>query len=81
MIQKDIDALEREKSNDTRKCNILDVLSNVGSIFAGAYLRYKAVPKETIFEGIITDSIKLRRARFHEIKLKEQNINKEFFKS
>ena len=81
LIQKDIDALEREKSNDTRKCNILDVLSNVGSIFAGAYLHYKAVPKETIFEGIIADSIKLRRARFHEIKRKEQNINKEFFKS
>ena len=50
LIQKDIDALEGEKRNDTRKYNILNILNNVGSIFIGTYLHYKDVPKETMFE-------------------------------
>ena len=38
LIEKDIDALEREKSNnDTRKHNILNILNNVVSIFIGLY--------------------------------------------
>ena len=37
LIQKDIDGLEREKSNDTRKHNILNILNNVVSIFTGLY--------------------------------------------
>ena len=45
LIQKDIDAIERGKSDDIRKHNILDILNNVGSIFTGAYLHYKDVPK------------------------------------
>ena len=45
LIRKDIDALKREKSDDTSKYNILDTLNNVGSIFTGAYLHYKDVPK------------------------------------
>ena len=32
LIQKHTDALEREKSYDIRKYNILDILNNVGSI-------------------------------------------------
>ena len=45
LIQKDIDAIERGKSDVIRKHNILDILNNVGSIFTGAYLHYKDVPK------------------------------------
>ena len=33
LIQKDNDALEREKSNHIRKYSILDILNNKGSIF------------------------------------------------
>ena len=49
----DIDALERHKSNGVRKYNILNILSNIGAIFTGAYLHYKDKPKETIFERIL----------------------------
>ena len=58
MIQKDIDTLERDKSNRSEKYNILNILNNVGSIFAGAYLRYKNVPKETMFERSIEERMK-----------------------
>ena len=87
LIQKDIDALEREKidaSNETdnnRKYNILDILINVGSIFTGLYFHYKNVPEETVFERSIVERIKLRRGRSDEIERKEQNINNELFKS
>ena len=64
LIQKDTDALTNEKSNDASKYNILNVLDNVGSIFTGAYLHYKKVPKETMFERSITERIKLRKLMF-----------------
>ena len=80
LIQKDIDTLEREKSNGFEKYNILNILNNVGSIFTGAYLHYKNVPKETMFERSIAERTKLRRERLDEIKRKEQNINNELFK-
>ena len=80
LIQKDIDALEREISNGIRKHNILNILNNVGSIFTGAYLHYKDVPKETMFERSITERTNLRRGRLDEIKRKEQKINNELFK-
>ena len=48
LIQKDVDAIERGKSDDIRKHNILDILNNVGSIFTGAYLHYKDVPKNNV---------------------------------
>ena len=63
LIQKDTDTLEREKTSDTRKHNILDILDNVGSIFTGTYLHYKDAPKETMFERSIEEIIKLRRGR------------------
>ena len=87
LIQKDIDALERQKtdeSNETdnnRKYNILDILINVGSIFTGLYFHYKNVPEETVFERSIVERIKLRRGRSDEIERKEQNINNELFKA
>ena len=58
LIQKNIDALEREKSNWSEKYNILNSFNNVGSIFTGAYLHYKDVPKETMFERSIEERIK-----------------------
>ena len=80
LIQKCIDALEREKIHGIRKYNILDILKNVGSIFVGLYLHYKDVPQEKMFERSIAERIKLRKERFVEIKRKEQNINSELFK-
>ena len=81
LIQKDIDTLKREKSNRLEKYNISNILNNVGSIFTGAYLHYKDVPKETIFERSIEERIKSRRGRLDEIKRKKQNINNEFLKN
>ena len=40
LIQKNTDALEREKSNDIKKYNILNVLNNIGSIFTGTCSHY-----------------------------------------
>ena len=80
MIQKDIDTLEGVKSNRFEKYNILNILNNVGSIFTVAYLHYKDVPKETMFERSIAKRTKLRRKGLDEIKRKEQNINNEFFR-
>ena len=80
LIEEDIDTLEREKSNWFEKYNILNILNNVGSIFTGAYLHYKDVPKEKMFQRSIADRTRLRRERLDEIKRKEGNINNEFFK-
>ena len=52
LIQKDIDALEREESDDIRKHNILDILNTVGSIFTGACLHYKDAPKKQCFKEV-----------------------------
>ena len=61
-MQKDIDALEREKSNNSiKKNNILKILENIGVIFTGAYLHYGEVPKETRFERNIAERVKSRR--------------------
>ena len=81
LIQKDIDALEKEKSNDIRKYNILNILNNLGSIFTtDTYLHCQDVPTETEVERRIAKRIKLRKERFDEIKRKGQNINNELFK-
>ena len=81
LIQKDVDALTKGKSNHTRKYNTLDILNNVGSIFTGTYLHCKYVSKETMFEKSIAERIKLRKERFNEIEKTEQNINNELFKA
>ena len=60
LLQWDIDALEGEEINDTRKYNIFNILNNVGSIFADTYLYYKNVPKETMFERRIAQRIRLK---------------------
>ena len=76
-MQIDIDALERNKSNDVRKYNILKILNNVDAIFTGAYVHYKEMSKETVFERSITERLKSRKEGSAEIKRKEQNINNE----
>ena len=81
LIQKNIDTLEREKSFDIRKYNILDILNNVGSIFTGTYLHYKDEPKETIFERSIEERIKLEKEKSDEIERTENNMNNQLFKA
>ena len=63
LIQKGIDALEREKSNSIKKHNILKILKNIGAIFTGAYLHYGEVLKKTIVERNIVGNVKLKRRR------------------
>ena len=58
----------------------MNILNNVSSLFTDAYLHYKDVPKETMFERSITERTNLRRGRLDEIKRKEQKINNELFK-
>ena len=88
LIQKDNDALEKEKNYAEReevdgiiKYNVLNILKNVGSIFSGAYLDYKNVPKEAMFERSIEERINLRRGRLDKIERKEQNMNNELLKA
>ena len=79
LMQKDIDALEREKSNSIKKNNILKILENIGAIFTGAYLHYGEVPKETRFERNIAERVKSRRQRLDIINKKKENINNKLF--
>ena len=60
LIQKDIDALKREKTNNIKKHNILEILENIDAIFTGTYLHYKEVPRK-IVERNISEKVKLRR--------------------
>ena len=46
LIQKDLDALKREKSNSINKSNFLKILENISAIFTGTYLHYREVPKK-----------------------------------
>ena len=80
MIQKDFDALKREKSNSTKKNNILKILENINAIFTGTYLHYGKLPKETKFERSIADRIKSRKERLDIINKNKENIKNELFK-
>ena len=80
LIQKDIDTLRREKSNNIKKHNILDILNNVGTILIGVYLHYGEVPKETMFERTIVVRSKLRKEKIAEIEKEEKNISNLLFK-
>ena len=53
LIQKDIDVLEREKSNDIRKYNILDILNNVGLVFTGDFCITKMCLKKQCFKEVL----------------------------
>ena len=80
LVQKDIDALKKSKSDKPEKHNILTILENVGAIFTGVCFHYKDVPKETMFERSIAERIKPRKEKLDEIEQKEQDINNELFK-
>ena len=78
-MQKDVDALTGEKSNNIKKHNILNILNNVGAIFVNIYFHYKDVPKETEYERSIVERAKLKRQRLDDIKEKEKHINNDLF--
>ena len=80
LLQKGIDALEREKSNNIKK-HILDILNNIGTIFTGAYMHCRDVLKETIFERTIVERLKLRKEKIAQIEKEEKNnlLFKEYF--
>ena len=80
LIQKGINALERKNNNSIKKYNILQLLDNIGAIFTGAYLHYKDVPKETIFERSIAERAKLKIELIAEIEGKVKNISNKLFK-
>ena len=80
LIQKDIDPLKREKINNIKKHNILEILENIDAIFTDTYLHYKKVPKKTIVERNISEKVKLRRGRIAEIEEEEKNIDNKLFK-
>ena len=79
LIQRDIDPIEREKSNNIKKNNILKILENINAIFTGTYLHYRKLFKETKFEKSISDRIKLRKERLHIINKNKENISNELF--
>ena len=76
-MQKVIDALKREKSNNIKKNNILKILESIGAIFPGNYLHYGELFKETKFERSIADRVKLRKKKGL-LKLKKKKIYKQF---
>ena len=80
LLQKGIDALEREKSNNIKK-HILDILNNIGTIFTGAYMHCRDVLKETIFERTIVERLKLRKEKIAQIEKEEKSnlLFKEYF--
>ena len=80
LIQKDFDALKREKSNSTKKNNILKLFENTNAIFTGTYLHYGELFKETKFERSIADRAKLRKQKLDIINKNKEKINNELFK-
>ena len=48
----------------------MKILINVDAIFTGAYVQYKEVSKETVFERYIAERLKSRKERSGEIKRK-----------
>ena len=80
MIQKDFDALKREKSNSTKKNNIFKIFETINTTFTGNYLHYGKLPKETKIESSIADRVKLRKQKLDIINKNKEKINNELFK-
>ena len=80
LIQKDFDALKREKSNSTKKNNTLKMFETINTTFTGNYLHYGKLPKETKIEGSIADRVKLRKQKLDIINKNKEKINNELFK-
>ena len=54
-----------------KKHKILNIHENLGSVFtADTYSHKKEVHKETIFERIFAEQLKLKKQRFNEVKRK-----------
>ena len=79
MIQKDFDALKKEKSNSAKKTNILKIVENINAIFTGNYFHYKELPKDTEFERSTADRVKLRRQKLDIIIKNKEKIDNELF--
>ena len=45
--------LEREKSNNIKKNNILKILENINAIFTGTYLHYGELPKKQNLKEVL----------------------------
>ena len=78
-MQKDFDALKREKSNSTMNNNILKNFENISVIFTGTYLHYGELFKETKFERSIADRVKLRKQKFDIINKNKKKVNNKLF--
>ena len=72
LIQKDIDALKREKSNSIKKNNILKILENINATFSGTYFHYRKLPKKTTAERNIAENVELRKKRLDTIKKRKK---------
>ena len=79
LIQKDNDALKREKSNSNKKNNTLKIFENINAIFTGSYFYHGKLPKETKFEINIAYRIKSRKKRLDIINKNKENINNLLF--
>ena len=73
LIQKDTDALKREKSSSINKYNISKIFDNMNAIFTGAYFLRKDVPKKTIVERTIAKRVKLWKEKIAEIKKEKKH--------
>ena len=75
---------EKKNADETLKIieEILDYNKNAPKNFllASKVDKGKSVPKKTIIERNIEESVKLRRRRIAEIEEEEKNINNELFK-
>ena len=79
LITSDITELKIAKGKGKKKrCNILNVLKNLKSVFTGLYFHYKDIPSEP--EGSIPERTKLRRQRSDKIANEEKILNPELFR-
>ena len=77
-IQKDIDALEREKSNSIKKKLFKNSQKHRCNIY-WHLLALQKLTKKANFERNIAQGVKLRKQRLHIIDKKKENINNELF--
>ena len=78
-MQKDIDALEREKSNSIKKTIFYKLLKTQVQYLLVFICTMERCIKKTIVERNIAENVKLRKRRIAEIKKEEKNINCKLF--
>ena len=79
LIQKDIDALEREKNNSTKKTIFYNLSKTQVQYLLVFICTMERCIKKTIVERNIAENVKLRKRRIAEIKKEEKNINCKLF--